>query len=149
MQGTKLIRGCNGTIIPSETTIIGECAFMASAISSITLPENVASIEANAFNSCWNLATLLVEVATPIEIDNTVFETYTANLIVPEGCKTAYETANYWKNFTIGEFSLPKAKAGLEYTGAAQDLITAGSFATMKYSLDANYSYTAWHCSGR
>lgn len=142
MQGTKLIRGCNGTIIPPETTIIGECAFMACAISSITLPKNVTSIEENAFNSCWNLATLLVEVATPIVIDNTVFDTYTANLIVPEECKTAYETADYWKNFTIEEFSLPKAKAGLEYTGAAQDLITAGSFATMKYSLDADYSYS-------
>lgn len=144
MQGTKLIRGCNNTIIPSETTVIGEDAFVACAISSVTLPENLVSIEMDAFNSCWNLATIMVKGATPIVIDNSVFSGCNANatLLVPEGCKSAYEAAAYWKNFKIEEFSLPKAKAGLEYTGAAQDLITAGSFATMKYSLDADYSYS-------
>lgn len=143
MQGTKLIRGCNNTIIPSETTIIGECAFMACAISSVTLPETIVSIEMDAFNSCWNLATIMVKGATPIVIDNSVFSGCNANatLLVPEGCKSAYEAAAYWKNFKIEEFSLPKAKAGLAYTGAAQDLITASSFQTMKYSLtDNNYS---------
>lgn len=144
MQGTKLIRGCNNTIIPSETTIIGECAFMACAISSVTLPENIVSIETDAFNSCWNLATIMVKGATPpIVIDNSVFSGCNANatLLVPEGCKSAYEAAAYWKNFKIEEFSLPKAKAGLAFTGAAQDLITASSFQTMMYSLtDNNYS---------
>ena len=143
MQGTKLIRGCNNTIIPSETTVIGEDAFVACAISSVTLPENIVSIETEAFFSCGNLATIMVKGATPIVIDNSVFLGCNANatLLVPEGCKSAYEAAAYWKNFKIEEFSLPKAKAGLAFTGAAQDLITASSFQTMMYSLtDNDYS---------
>lgn len=142
MQGTKLIRGCKNTIIPSETTIIGECSFMGSGINTITIPENVESIENDAFNSCGDLATIMVEVKTPIVINNTVFDNYSATLNVPENCKTAYKSADYWKEFTIEEFILPKARTDLAYTGSAQDLITTGSFQGMVYSVDTDINYS-------
>ena len=37
---------------------------------------------------------------TPPTITSNTFSNYTATLNVPEGSKTAYQNAEYWKNFT-------------------------------------------------
>ena len=56
-RGTdRLLQGCNYTIIPEETCIIGSNSFEGfSGIETIVLPENVTDIESEAFYNCSNL----------------------------------------------------------------------------------------------
>ena len=128
--------------IPEGVKKVGYAAFQDCAeLSTITIPKSVTTIGSSAFMGC-PLTSVVVEITTPITIDNTVFNNYyisqNTTLFVPEGCKTAYSDANCWKVFkSIVELVLPKANE-LTYNGAAQDLITASSFETMKYSLTGN-----------
>lgn len=54
----KLLIGCNGTVIPDDIQIIGDCAFWASKIENVTIPDSVTSIERQAFRECNNLKTV-------------------------------------------------------------------------------------------
>ena len=54
----KLLVGCNGTVIPDDIQIIGDCAFWASKIENVTIPDSVTSIERQAFRECNNLKTV-------------------------------------------------------------------------------------------
>jgi len=56
----KLLYGCNGTIIPSSVTSIGNSAFLGSGITSITIPDEVTSIESNAFEKCKALSYIYI-----------------------------------------------------------------------------------------
>ena len=69
-------------------------------LSSVTIPKSVTSIGDNAFSGCFDLESVTVEWTEPIPINASTFENY-ANftLYVPDGCKAAYEAADYWKEF--------------------------------------------------
>jgi hypothetical protein len=129
-SANQLVAGCKNTIIPDNVTRIGNYAFLGcSDLTSITIPESVTaignsafydcsnlasieipnsvtSIESAAFRKCSSLTTVTVDMDTPLEIDNLVFATpANATLFVPIGSKTAYETADNWKEFgTIVEY---------------------------------------------
>lgn len=47
--------------IPSDVTIIGESSFSGSNLISITIPDNVKSIESNAFHNCKNLRSITIK----------------------------------------------------------------------------------------
>ena len=120
-----LIAGCQNTIIPNSVTSIGEWAFAwCSSLTSIQIPNSVTSIGDGAFNSCSGLTSIeipnsvtsigdgaffwcdsLTEIkcwaTTPPTIYSNTFSNYSADLYVPVGCKAAYESAQYWKNFNI------------------------------------------------
>lgn len=52
----RLLQGCNYTVIPSETCIIGSNSFEGfDGIETVVLPENVTDIESEAFYNCSNL----------------------------------------------------------------------------------------------
>lgn len=53
-----LIQGCVNTIIPDGVAHIGECAFYASSIKSINIPNSVTSIEYCAFYCCSSLTSV-------------------------------------------------------------------------------------------
>lgn len=55
-----LIQGCSNTIIPASVTTIGEYAFQASNLTSITIPEGVTYISSNAFRLCEELETIIL-----------------------------------------------------------------------------------------
>ena len=87
--------------IPNSVTTIGGSAFAyCSNLTSITIPNSVTSIGEKAFYPCYKLSFVKVEKKIPLEIGyNTFSNCANAILQVPVGSKTAYEAANYWKEF--------------------------------------------------
>lgn len=126
----KLVVGCQNAVIPDGITVIGEAAFLGRRnLQKITLPETVESIEKNAFALCPSLKTVTLPASvktigegaftycdamtdvqcymqTPPDIEAKTFTNRRkATLLVPAGCKAAYESAPFWKDFkTIEEF---------------------------------------------
>lgn len=100
---------------------VGECAFTDLAISKLTLPNSLTTVEHLAFNGNFKeiyigtgLTTVIgtpfyptsstgeiyVNLGNPIKLDRNILEpTSSWTLYVPEGCKSAYSKAPYWKDF--------------------------------------------------
>ena len=96
----SLIAGCMSTVIPNGITSIGFAAFSGHrGLTSVTIPNSVTSIESFAFYES-GLTFVKVDLDNPPILDWGVFYgCYNATLIVPVGYKTAYQAANYWKEF--------------------------------------------------
>ena len=104
-----LIQGCKTSTIPATVTALGNQAFQECYdLASITIPSSVTSIADNAFFQCNNLTSVSVEIKTPLVITgNTFSNRANATLYVPTGSKTAYQSADYWKEFmAIEEISM-------------------------------------------
>lgn len=81
-------------------TSIGNKAFASSKISSVSIPQEIATIGDNAFNGCNNLTSVTVEWTEPLIINSTCFSNASnATLNVPRGCYETYATAENWSNF--------------------------------------------------
>ena len=63
----KLIVGCKSTVIPDNVTTIGYKAFKGCSfkLTSITIPESVTMIEAEAFWDCLELSIIYVRAKNP------------------------------------------------------------------------------------
>ena len=119
-----LIFGCKNTTIPNSVTSIGDNAFYyCSSLTSITIPNSVTSIGDYAFYDCSNLTSVTIGNSvtsignwafsgcfkltsvtalnpTPVAITEYEFTNRrNATLYVPKGSKTAYQAADYWKEF--------------------------------------------------
>ena len=96
-----LLYGCKNTVIPNSVTSIGNDGFQGcSGLTSVTIPNSVTSIGQYAFNGCSGLTSVIVDINTPLTISNLTFTNRAnATLYVPAGCKSAYEAADYWKEF--------------------------------------------------
>ena len=104
--GHGAFSGCTnlGNItFPEGLTSIGEEAFLhCDAFTSIVIPGNVTSIGESAFAECNNLTTVMVDIDSPLAIDeNTFSNRANATLIVPFACKPVYEAADYWTEFQV------------------------------------------------
>ena len=84
-----------------SVTSIGEKAFCrCSGLTSIMIPNSVTSIENGAFCGCSGLTSVTVLNPTPVAITQYVFTNrLNATLYVPKGSRSAYEAADYWKEF--------------------------------------------------
>ena len=90
--------------IPKGVTTIGEWSFNdCSNLTSITIPERVTSIGSSAFSGHSSLTTITCEAVAPPAIG----DSYTFNNVnksipvyVPATSVSAYQTADYWKEFT-------------------------------------------------
>ena len=89
--------------IPNSVVSIGSVAFYnCSSLTSITIPNSVTSLGDNAFSGCTGLSSVIMEINTPISITGQTFSKVnksTCTLYVPYGSKSAYENAQYWKEF--------------------------------------------------
>ncbi len=87
--------------IPNSVTSIGSGAFSSCrGLTSISIPNNVTSIGEYAFKNCINLTSVSIRKETPLPINENTFTNRTnATLYVLQGCKAAYEAADYWKEF--------------------------------------------------
>ena len=119
-----LISGCKNTTIPNSVTSIGDYAFAGcwdltsvtipnsvskinqaafaecSNLSTINIPNSVTSIGGSAFAGCTSLTSVTVENPTPVTIEQKTFSNRAnATLYVPTGSKSAYQAADYWKEF--------------------------------------------------
>ncbi|MBO5748469.1 MAG: Ig-like domain-containing protein, partial [Muribaculaceae bacterium] len=102
-----LIAGCQNTIIPNSVTSIGRGAFCGcESLTSIQIPYSVTSIGNYAFWNCSSLTKITCSATNPPTIESSTFSNYSAELYVPAGCKAAYQSAYYWKNFNIKEFPI-------------------------------------------
>ncbi|MBQ0088138.1 MAG: leucine-rich repeat protein, partial [Prevotellaceae bacterium] len=98
--------------IPNSVTSIGEGAFFGcGSLKDVTIPNSVTSIGAEAFRNCSSLKDVYNYVTTPQSIYSNTFIGLSSNktLHVVKGCKPAYASTNYWKDFTIVEDLEPTA----------------------------------------
>ncbi len=93
--------GLYAVAIPNGVTSIGNGAFSGCKnLSSATIPSSVTTIGSYAFDGCSSLTSVYVGKETPVSINSSVFSNRAnATLYVPYGCKSAYSSANYWKDF--------------------------------------------------
>ena len=93
-------------IIPSSVSSIGGFAFAGCPnLTEITIPSSVTSIGSGVFEDCSGLTAIYSYTTTPVDLSlsNDVFAGVMKSsciLYVPQGTKTAYQTANQWKDFT-------------------------------------------------
>ena len=116
-------------VIPKSMKTIGDYAFMNCInLPSVTIPEGVTSIGTQAFSFCSNLKEVtMLCTAPPTVNDYDAWSDISADavLVVPSGCKSAYETAGWGAWFTIKEGEpLDVTKVGWAsfYTGVALDI---------------------------
>ena len=119
--------GLTSLVIPSSVSSIGNYAFEYAGLTSITIPSSVSSIGQHTFNFCTNLKTATIPASvssigtqafwacsaltsiyvyrsTPIDLTSSDNVFYGVNidlctLYIPVGAKTAYQTADQWKDF--------------------------------------------------
>ena len=87
--------------LPDELQIIKKAAFKwCRVLKSITIPSTVEYIYSEAFSGCDALESIKALPETPPFLYDNSFTNYSVPLIVPNGCKEAYQNAQGWKNFT-------------------------------------------------
>lgn len=91
-------------VIPNSVTSIGNYAFYnCDGLTSVIIPNSVTSIGYSAFEQCYKLTSVTNYATTPQEIDSRTFYVMGNNYVLhvlPE-CKSAYESAAYWKKFNV------------------------------------------------
>ena len=121
--GTYAFCGCHSmteVIIPDNVTMIGYGAFYGcNSLTTVTIGSSVFSMENMVFYDCTELTKIICLATTPPYIESGTFTAghySNATLLVPKGCLSAYQNADYWRNFTnITEMSFDFEKDGIFY----------------------------------
>ena len=98
--------GCSGLtsiMISNSVTSIGSSAFQGcSGLTSINIPNSVKSIGSQAFFDCKSLTKVISKIEKPFTISSGVFDWIPsdAELVVPTGTKSLYETTEGWNTFS-------------------------------------------------
>lgn len=88
--------------IPENVTSIGACAFNGTRnLEEITIHENVKVIEVWAFRDCEKLKNVYCKATTPPSLQGEVFQRIdsSAKIYVPIGSGESYRTADNWKDY--------------------------------------------------
>ena len=106
--------------IGNSVTSIGNYVFSkCSSLTSIQIPNSVTSIGGKAFYDCYSLTKITCLATNPPTIKSDTFVSYSAELYVPTGCISAYQSENYWKNFNIKEIPTLSTSIALNKTSAS------------------------------
>ena len=115
----ELCKSLTSIEIPNSVTSIGDSAFeLCTSLTSIEIPNSVTSIENYAFYNCYDLTKITCLAMTPPRIRLSTFNSYSAELYVPAGCISAYQSANHWKKFNIKEIPTLSTSIALNQTTA-------------------------------
>ncbi len=102
--GEQAFRGCwNATTLklPDNLQLLRQSTFSGcSKLKSVTIPSTVEVIYQNAFEGCTGLESVTSQATNPPFLYDNSFSDYSIPLNVPSGCKSAYEDAQGWRNFT-------------------------------------------------
>ena len=131
--------------IPNSVTSIGVCAFSGcSSLTGIQIPNSVTSIGNWAFEGCESLTKITCLAITPPTIQSSTFTNYSADLYVPAGCISAYQSANHWKKFyNIKEIPTLSTSIALNKTSVSLKVTeTLTLVATVLPELTTNKSLT-------
>lgn len=112
--------GLTSVTIPEGVTSIGSSAFYyCTDLSSMTIPKGVTKIGDDAFNNCSSLTEVYCYIKAPLTISSNTFSNrFNATLYVPSGSKSAYQKANYWKDFkNIADLDTPTDIHDASYDG--------------------------------
>lgn len=120
--------------IPDTVTTIEDAVFVASGLTSVTIPKNVTSIGSDALRGCSSLASITVNAETPPTLGTRAFDnTNDCPILVPEDSVEAYRTA--WSQYAdrIQAIPVPAMKwvsldGTQEISVACEDLETSGTF---------------------
>ena len=87
--------------IPKGVTIIDDYTFAnCKKLAYVTIPENVTTIGTCCFYGCESLMQVRMKAKTPPKIDYITFTNRrNATLLVSFGCKSVYESSNFWDEF--------------------------------------------------
>ena len=106
-------------------TTIGQSAFNNnSKLATLTLSENINTIEDNAFANCLNISVITSMIKVPSGFNDNVFSAYTATLYVPVSTRSKYLAAKGWTNFATileGERNETTTEDGMTYIYATGD----------------------------
>ena len=96
--------GCSNVTslkLPDNLQFIRQSAFSGcSKLKSVTIPSTVEVIYQEAFAGCNSLESVTSQATNPPFLYDNSFSNYSVPLNVPSGCKSAYENAQGWRNFT-------------------------------------------------
>ena len=96
--------GCSNVTslkLPDNLRLIRPSTFQyCNKLKSVTIPSTVEVIYQNAFNGCTGLESVTSQATNPPFLYDNSFSNYSIPLNVPSGCKSAYENAQGWRNFT-------------------------------------------------
>ena len=167
--GSSAFSGCTSLTsieIPNSVTSIGNYAFsLCSSLTSIEIPNSVTSIGDYAFSYCYSLTNVVIGksvtsigdsafyfclsltkitclATNPPAIVSTTFSNYSAELYVPAGCISAYQSANFWKKFSNIIELEPELEEGttFEYEGLTYKVIVKGEELAVIASENGEYS---------
>ena len=112
------------------------------SLTSIEIGNSVTSIGDGAFSSCSGLTKITCHATTPPTIEYRTFSYYDADLYVPAGCKSAYQSADHWKYFIVKEIESHEVGAmfsanGLNYVITVKEHeVAVDKWSTNYYSGD-------------
>ena len=144
--GNSAFCGCSGLTsieIGNSVTSIGDYAFTScTSLTSIEIPNNVTSIGDGAFYDCSRLTKITCLATNPPTIDYSTFHSYSAELYVPKGCISAYQSANFWKKFSNIIELEPELEEGMafEYGGLTYKVTVKGKELAVIASESGEYS---------
>ena len=132
--------------IGESVASIGDQAFRGcSSLATITIPNSVTSIGEGAFFGCSSLTSITCEATTPPTVGEYAFDDVSKSIpvYIPCGTISAYNTAQYWNEFT--NFQEPLAEYSINVSTANNQMGTAkvdfNNCATAQISATANYRY--------
>ena len=102
--GVAVISALTSIILPQNLkTIEANAFYRCMNMSEITIPESVSYIGNSAFSSCVKLSKITVRAQNPPRLGTVPFPSNTANITleVPKGSETAYRNAFYWNDLKI------------------------------------------------
>ena len=105
-SSNRIVAGCSQTVIPSSARAIGEEAFSKClTLTTLTLPQSIASIETHAFAGCTNLRNIYGLRTNPPATQSGAFEGCPATVYVPQNAKNLYEENEEWGKLYIIDLS--------------------------------------------
>ncbi len=101
----ELVASCSSLksiTVPDQVKSIGVKAFSKAGVETVYIGKGVTNIERLAFAGCNSLKTVYAAPATPATTGTNVFyqlDFSNISLVVPTGSKSAYQSADTWKDF--------------------------------------------------